>query len=111
MSNYVKTEKQGEEIFDGVHRLGFIRWYSSVNTNPEIVVSKDGQMVVCYHPSTPFPYEHSRPLPRPDPARPEETHENVLKKQFVQYLHKERAGPDEKELAKMFHTTKHRWYP
>ncbi|XP_070558356.1 large ribosomal subunit protein mL42-like [Ptychodera flava] len=81
------------------------------NTKPEVVVSKSGNTIVCYHPSEPFPYEHSRPIARPDPTKPEQTHEDVLRRSFVKNLQKERQGPDEIELAKMFHTTKHRWFP
>ncbi|XP_077987141.1 large ribosomal subunit protein mL42-like [Glandiceps talaboti] len=81
------------------------------STKPQVVVSRNGEMIICYHPSEQFPYEHSQPIPRPDPAKPEQTHEEVLRLNFVSNIYKERAGPDEEELAEMFYTTKHRWFP
>ncbi|XP_071810340.1 large ribosomal subunit protein mL42-like isoform X1 [Asterias amurensis] len=77
-----------------------------------IVETADGDTIVCYHPSEPFPYEHTKPILRPDPSKPEETTDSILKMKMTQeQWSKDKKGPNYNELAKMFYTTKHRWYP
>ncbi|XP_038061764.1 39S ribosomal protein L42, mitochondrial-like [Patiria miniata] len=77
-----------------------------------MVETADGNTIVCYHPSEPFPYENTKPIPRPDPSKPEESVDSILKMKLNhENWNKEQRGPDVHELAKMFYTTKHRWYP
>eukprot|EP00057_Strongylocentrotus_purpuratus_P003646 XP_003727062.1 PREDICTED: 39S ribosomal protein L42, mitochondrial [Strongylocentrotus purpuratus] len=77
-----------------------------------MVESKDKDMIICYHPTESFPYEHTKPIPRPDPSRPEESAEGMLRVKFKsKSWDKERHGPSIEELSDMFYTTKHRWFP
>ncbi|XP_034529511.1 39S ribosomal protein L42, mitochondrial [Notolabrus celidotus] len=82
------------------------------NSNVEIGVTSDGKTVVCYHPTVDIPYEFTQPIERPDPlTNPAETHDQVLKAHLSKEVLKDKKGPTIEELSKMFHTTKHRWYP
>lgn len=78
---------------------------------PQIVVSKDGATVICYHPEEKFPYEHTKPLPRKEDEMREG--ESALKIQLLDdYNSRYRPnGPTNQELMKMFYTTRHVWDP
>ncbi|XP_005877090.2 PREDICTED: 39S ribosomal protein L42, mitochondrial [Myotis brandtii] len=90
--------------------------YSSLpddyNCKVELALTSDGRTIVCYHPSVDIPYEHTKPIPRPDPVHNyEETQDQILKTRLeVKDEHLEQ-GPMIEQLSKMFFTTKHRWYP
>ncbi|XP_003475936.2 large ribosomal subunit protein mL42 [Cavia porcellus] len=89
--------------------------YSSLpddyNCKVELALTSDGRTIVCYHPSVDIPYEHTRPIPQPDPVQNiEETHDQVLKTRLEENECLEQ-GPMIEQLSKMFFTTKHRWYP
>uniref|UniRef100_A0A8C7CXW1 Large ribosomal subunit protein mL42 n=2 Tax=Oncorhynchus kisutch TaxID=8019 RepID=A0A8C7CXW1_ONCKI len=78
----------------------------------EIGVTSDGKTIVCYHPSEDVPYEFTQPILRPDPlTNPAETHDQVLKAHLGREVLQNKQGPTIEELSKMFHTTKHCWYP
>uniref|UniRef100_A0A8C0IJX1 Large ribosomal subunit protein mL42 n=1 Tax=Chelonoidis abingdonii TaxID=106734 RepID=A0A8C0IJX1_CHEAB len=82
------------------------------NCKVELALTSDGRTIVCYHPSVEIPYEHTQPIPRPDPVdNKEETHDQVLKSRLEVKELKNSKGPTFEELSKMFYTTKHRWYP
>uniref|UniRef100_A0A8C3WSJ9 Large ribosomal subunit protein mL42 n=1 Tax=Catagonus wagneri TaxID=51154 RepID=A0A8C3WSJ9_9CETA len=90
--------------------------YSSLpngyNCKVEFALTSDGRTMVCYHPSVDIPYEHTKPIPRPDPVRNiEETHDLVLKTRLEEKCEHLEQGPMIEQLSKMFFTTKHRWYP
>ncbi|XP_071486178.1 large ribosomal subunit protein mL42-like [Diadema antillarum] len=88
------------------------RSHMQEGNGPAMVESADGEMIVCYHPTEDFPYEHTRPIPRPDPSMPESSAEGMLKVKFKsKSWDRERQGPSIEELSEMFYTTKHRWYP
>ncbi|XP_006007467.1 39S ribosomal protein L42, mitochondrial [Latimeria chalumnae] len=82
------------------------------NCKVQLALTSDDRTIVCYHPSIEIPYEHTKPIPRPDPTEnKEETHEQILKARLSkEVLHNKQAARIE-ELRKMFYTTKHRWYP
>ncbi|XP_045147929.1 39S ribosomal protein L42, mitochondrial-like [Echinops telfairi] len=74
--------------------------------------TSDSRTVVCYCPSVDIPYEHTKPIPRPDPIHnSEETHDRVLKTRFEVKGEPLEQGPRIEQLSKRFFTTKHRWYP
>lgn len=51
-------------------------------------------------------------MPVPEsPLVSAETHDLVLKSHLSKEILKDRKAPAIEELAKMFYTTKHRWYP
>ncbi|XP_054382274.1 large ribosomal subunit protein mL42 isoform X2 [Pongo abelii] len=78
----------------------------------ELALTSDGRTIVCYHPSVDIPYEHTKPIPRPDPVHNnEETHDQVLKTRLEEKVEHLEEGPMIEQLSKMFFTTKHRWYP
>ncbi|GFO43964.1 39S ribosomal protein l42, mitochondrial-like [Plakobranchus ocellatus] len=70
---------------------------------PDVCLSADKSMILCWHPEPEFPYEHTQPLPR-DTSDMEEGN-SVLK---VQYLIDEKLknrpdGPTVNELSELFH--------
>ncbi|POI33408.1 hypothetical protein CIB84_002840 [Bambusicola thoracicus] len=78
----------------------------------ELALTSDSKTIVCYHPSLEIPYEHTKPVPRPDPVNnKEETLDQVLKSRLDEEKLKNDRGLTIEELSKMFYTTKHRWYP
>ncbi|XP_045141992.1 39S ribosomal protein L42, mitochondrial-like [Echinops telfairi] len=79
----------------------------------ELALASDGRTIVCYRPSVDIPYEHTKPIPRPDPLHnSEETHDQVLKTRVeVKDEPLKQQRPRIEQLSKMFFTTKHRWYP
>ncbi|NWV91112.1 RM42 protein, partial [Machaerirhynchus nigripectus] len=82
------------------------------NCKVELAVTSDLKTIVCYHPSLEIPYEHTKPIPRPDPvSNKEENLDEVLKSRLNEKELKSNRGPTIEELSKMFYTTKHRWYP
>nr|XP_004652460.1 39S ribosomal protein L42, mitochondrial-like [Jaculus jaculus] len=90
--------------------------YSSLpddyNCKVELSLTSDGRTIVCYHPSVDIPYEHTKPIPRPDPVHNhEETHDQVLKTKLEVKSEPLEQGPMIEQLSKVFFTTKHHWYP
>nr|XP_045001442.1 39S ribosomal protein L42, mitochondrial-like [Jaculus jaculus] len=90
--------------------------YSSLpddyNCKVELALTSDGRTIVCYHPSVDIPYEHTKPIPRPDPVHNhEETHDQVLKTKLEVKSEPLEQGPMIEQLSKVFFTTKHHWYP
>ncbi|NWV64962.1 RM42 protein, partial [Malurus elegans] len=82
------------------------------NCKVELAVTSDLKTIVCYHPSLEIPYEHTKPIPRPDPVNnKEENLDQVLKSRLNEKELKNNRGPRIEELSKMFFTTKHCWYP
>uniref|UniRef100_A0A2K5F0K8 Large ribosomal subunit protein mL42 n=1 Tax=Aotus nancymaae TaxID=37293 RepID=A0A2K5F0K8_AOTNA len=82
------------------------------NCKVELALTSDGRTIVCYHPSVDIPYEHTKPIPRPDPVHNnEETHDQILKTRLEEKVEPLEQGPMVEQLSKMFFTTKHRWYP
>ncbi|KAI5938087.1 39S ribosomal protein L42, mitochondrial [Manis javanica] len=82
------------------------------NCKVELALTSDGRTIVCYHPSVDIPYEHTKPIPQPDPVHnDEETRDQVLKTRLVEKDEHIEQGPMIEQLSEMFFTTKHRWYP
>ncbi|KAM5288242.1 large ribosomal subunit protein mL42 [Ctenodactylus gundi] len=82
------------------------------NCKVDLALTSDGRTIVCYHPSVDIPYEHTKPIPIPDPVHHnEETHDQVLKTRLEEKSERLEQGPMIEQLSKMFFTTKHRWYP
>nr|KAF6496507.1 mitochondrial ribosomal protein L42 [Rousettus aegyptiacus] len=78
----------------------------------ELALTSDGRTIVCYHPSVDIPYEHTKPIPRPDPVHNhEETQDQVLKTRLEEKDEPFEQGSMIEQLSKIFFTTKHRWYP
>ncbi|XP_030070789.1 large ribosomal subunit protein mL42 [Microcaecilia unicolor] len=94
------------------HKSTYSPLPNDYNCKVELALTSDGKTIVCYHPSTDIPYEHTKPVSRPDPAHHrEETHDQVLKTRLKLAASEAKQGPTIEELGKMFYTTKHRWYP
>uniref|UniRef100_A0A8D2BCW3 Large ribosomal subunit protein mL42 n=1 Tax=Sciurus vulgaris TaxID=55149 RepID=A0A8D2BCW3_SCIVU len=78
------------------------------NCKVELALTSDGRTIVCYHPSVDIPYEHTKPIPQPDPVyNNEETHDQVLKTRLEEKEELLEQGPMIEKLSKMFFTTKH----
>ncbi|XP_055973237.1 large ribosomal subunit protein mL42 [Sorex fumeus] len=94
------------------HKSTFSSLPDDYNCKVELALTSDGRTIVCYHPSVDIPYEHTKPIPRPDPVQNnEETHDQVLKTKLQEKSEYIEQGPMIEQLSKMFFTTKHRWYP
>ncbi|KAJ8686746.1 hypothetical protein QAD02_022540 [Eretmocerus hayati] len=88
-------------------KLAISRSYSKLPS--ELVVFMDDQMVVCWHPEQPFPYECSKPLPAKKPEV--DTVLKVGEKDVKEMFTKPKKEMLPIELAKITYTCKHRWYP
>ncbi|XP_078616673.1 large ribosomal subunit protein mL42-like [Branchiostoma floridae x Branchiostoma japonicum] len=79
---------------------------------PELAVTSDGRTIVCYHPSKPFPYEHTKPLPPLDHMSLEAgaSQEDILKLTFKEQTEEHLSGPDNKKLEQMFFIHENRWW-
>nr|XP_003405662.2 39S ribosomal protein L42, mitochondrial [Loxodonta africana]XP_023415435.1 39S ribosomal protein L42, mitochondrial [Loxodonta africana] len=94
------------------HRSTYSSLPDDYNCKVELALTSDGRTIVCYHPSVDIPYEHTKPIPRPDPVyNSDETHDQVLKTRLEVKDEPLEQGPMIEQLSKMFFTTKHRWYP
>ncbi|XP_007523261.2 large ribosomal subunit protein mL42 [Erinaceus europaeus] len=82
------------------------------NCKVDLALTSDGRTIVCYHPSVDIPYEHTKPIPRPDPVHNHgETHDQILKSRLEENSGNLHQGAMREQLSRMFFTTKHRWYP
>nr|XP_012805155.1 39S ribosomal protein L42, mitochondrial-like [Jaculus jaculus] len=82
------------------------------NCKVELALTPDGRTIVSYHPSMGIPYEHTKPIPRPDPGHNhEETHDQVLKTKLEVKSEPLEQGPIIEQFSKVFYTTKYHWYP
>ncbi|KAK3734436.1 hypothetical protein RRG08_029111 [Elysia crispata] len=73
---------------------------------PDVCLSPDKAMIMCWHPEPEFPYEHSQPLPR-DKSQLEEG-DSVLKIQYLvdEKLKNRPEGPTVNELSELFYTNR-----
>lgn len=75
-----------------------------------IVLTDDGSTFVCLHEEKEFPYECTRPMPEVVPQKP-----TVLinsKEESMKVFGSKRPDNEiSQELAKLTHTTIHRWFP
>ncbi|XP_069142676.1 large ribosomal subunit protein mL42-like [Argopecten irradians] len=78
---------------------------------PQVGVSAKTGTIVCYHPEPTYPYEYTQPLPRNEAELGEGESALSMQVQRQQLLRFREDGPTQHELANMFHTTKHQWYP
>ncbi|KFU85468.1 hypothetical protein M959_11161, partial [Chaetura pelagica] len=98
-------------VYHACHKSTYSVLPEDYNCKVELALTSDLKTIVCYHPSLEIPYEHTKPIPRPDPVNnKEETLDQVLKSRLNEKELKS-SGPTTEELSKMFYTTKHRWYP
>ncbi|KAK3103685.1 hypothetical protein FSP39_021010 [Pinctada imbricata] len=82
------------------------------NRTPMVAMTPDDSTIVCWHPEPTFPYEYTKPLPtRKD--KDLGMGDSVLKVEHHRdYMERYRTrGPSKKELAAMFYTSKHQWFP
>ncbi|XP_068951271.1 large ribosomal subunit protein mL42 [Petaurus breviceps papuanus] len=94
------------------HKSTYTPLPEDYNCKVELALSSDGRTIICYHPSVDMPYEHTKPIVRPDPVdNQEETYEHMLKSRLKTDGNTTQQGPMMEELNKLFFTTKHRWYP
>ncbi|XP_005097838.2 39S ribosomal protein L42, mitochondrial [Aplysia californica] len=94
-----------EQVVDSTKLLHTTASYCKVKS-PDVCLSPDKKMIMCWHPEPEFPYEDSMPLPRDNTELTEG--ESVLK---VQYLVEEKLknrpdGPTDNELTQLFYTSK-----
>ncbi|XP_067553629.1 large ribosomal subunit protein mL42 isoform X1 [Pseudorca crassidens] len=71
---------QNGALYCVCHKTTYSSLPDDYNCKVELALTSDGRTIVCYHPSVDIPYEHTKPIPRPDPVQNnEETHDLVLK--------------------------------
>ncbi|KAM9073085.1 large ribosomal subunit protein mL42 isoform 1-T7 [Megaptera novaeangliae] len=103
---------QNGALYCVCHKTTYSSLPDDYNCKVELALTSDGRTIVCYHPSVDIPYEHTKPIPQPDPVQNnEETHDLVLKTRLEEKGEHLEQGPMIEQLSKMFFTTKHRWYP
>ncbi|XP_053433264.1 39S ribosomal protein L42, mitochondrial-like [Nycticebus coucang] len=103
---------QNGALYCVCHKSTYSSLPDDYNCKVELALTSDGRTIVCYHPSVAIPYEHTKPIPLPDPVcNNEETHDQVLKTRLAEKCERLEQGPMIEQLSKMFFTTKHRWYP
>nr|XP_035951169.1 39S ribosomal protein L42, mitochondrial-like [Halichoerus grypus] len=96
------------------HKSTYSSLLDDYNCKVELALISDGRRIVCYHPSVDVPYEHTKPIPWPDPVHNnEETHDQVLQTRLKEKKKKEHVeqGPMIEQLNKMDLTAKYHWYP
>ncbi|XP_055881218.1 39S ribosomal protein L42, mitochondrial-like isoform X2 [Biomphalaria glabrata] len=78
--------------------------------SPDVCLSPDNSIIMCWHPESEHPYEHTLPLIR-DKTEVENT-DSVLKVQHLidEKLKNRPDGPTVNELSELFCTTKHQFY-
>ncbi|KAK1339010.1 hypothetical protein QTO34_019679 [Cnephaeus nilssonii] len=57
-----------EQSKSGVHMVETEVDDYDYNCKVELALTSDGRTIVCYHPSVDIPYEHTKPIPQPDPV-------------------------------------------
>uniref|UniRef100_A0A7I4YJQ0 lipoyl(octanoyl) transferase n=1 Tax=Haemonchus contortus TaxID=6289 RepID=A0A7I4YJQ0_HAECO len=70
----------------------------------KIVVCRNGS-VAAWHPETPFPYEHSRPVVLEEEDKAESPLSNAVNR-----ASRWKEGPNVPQLKDIFYTSKHEWY-
>uniref|UniRef100_H0XTM4 Large ribosomal subunit protein mL42 n=1 Tax=Otolemur garnettii TaxID=30611 RepID=H0XTM4_OTOGA len=103
---------QNGALYCVYHKSPYSSLPDDCNCKVELALTSDGRTIVCYHPSVDVPYEHTKPIPLPDPVHNnEETHDQVLKTRLAEKSEQLEQGPMREQCSKMFFTTKHHWYP
>ncbi|KAK8729128.1 hypothetical protein OTU49_008639 [Cherax quadricarinatus] len=93
-----------------VHLSSYQQAWKARGREEAVVVTDDGNIVVCWHPELKVPYEMTKPLPEP----PQDT-DSLLKvqysKEMKQLFQKKHPYFINKDLRELTFTTKHRWFP
>jgi len=72
-----------------------------------VIFTEDDNMIVCWHPEQPFPYECSLPLPE---EKPDTSVLRIGEKDIKDIFWQKKPYQVVEELANITYTTKHRWY-
>ncbi|XP_017841210.1 39S ribosomal protein L42, mitochondrial [Drosophila busckii] len=76
-----------------------------------VAVTKDGKTIVAWHPETPFPYEHTKPLPVFAEKQSSQVIKEAALDSAMSAFKNKHPEVARQELMKLTHTTKHRWFP
>ncbi|XP_021371004.1 39S ribosomal protein L42, mitochondrial-like [Mizuhopecten yessoensis] len=85
--------------------------HTNWNSLPRVGISAKSGTIVCFHPEPVCPYEYTIPLPRKKAELGEGDSALSVQVQRQEMLRFREDGPTRHELANMFHTTKHQWFP
>lgn len=77
----------------------------------KVVFTDDGSTVVCWHPEKEFPYEYTLPLPELSNVKTDSILRLQSREEVTSLLHSKKPEFVRKELMRITHTTKHRWFP
>lgn len=92
---------------------------NTANKNPvggrslvdSVAVTKNGKTIVAWHPDTPFPYEHTKPLPKTVASQSSEIIKETALQTAMSAFKNKHPEIARQELMQLTHTTKHRWFP
>ncbi|EDW70090.1 large ribosomal subunit protein mL42 [Drosophila virilis] len=76
-----------------------------------VAVTRNGKTIVAWHPDTPFPYEHTKPLPTIVENQTSEVIKEAALKTAMNAFKNKHPEVARQELMRLTHTTKHRWFP
>ncbi|KAH8372433.1 hypothetical protein KR093_011582 [Drosophila rubida] len=76
-----------------------------------VAVTKNGKTIVAWHPETPFPYEHTKPLPQIVTKQSSDVIKETALQSAMSAFKSKHPEVARQELMKLTHTTKHRWFP
>uniref|UniRef100_H0XYA4 Large ribosomal subunit protein mL42 n=1 Tax=Otolemur garnettii TaxID=30611 RepID=H0XYA4_OTOGA len=103
---------QNGALYCVCHKSTYSSLPDDCNCKVELALTSNGRRIVCYHPSVDIPYEHTKPIPLPDPVgNNEDTHDQVLKTRLAEKSERLEQGPMREQLNKIFFTTKPPRYP
>ncbi|XP_067634452.1 large ribosomal subunit protein mL42 [Eurosta solidaginis] len=81
------------------------------NLVEKIAVTNDGDLIVAWHPNTPFPYECSKPIPKAVDTQTGMLIKEAALRNAMSAFKDKKPEIARQELMKLTHTTKHRWFP
>ncbi|XP_014321661.1 39S ribosomal protein L42, mitochondrial-like [Myotis lucifugus] len=103
---------QNGALYCVCHKSSYSPLLDDYNCKVELALTSGGRTIVCYHPSVDILYEHTKPIPQPDPVyNYEETQDQIQKTRLEEKDEHFEQGLTIEQLSKMFFTTKHHWYP
>ncbi|XP_064545944.1 large ribosomal subunit protein mL42 [Drosophila montana] len=76
-----------------------------------VAVTRNGKTIVAWHPDTPFPYEHTKPLPSIVENQTSEVIKESAMQTAMSAFKNKLPEVARQELMRLTHTTKHRWFP
>ncbi|KAG7154071.1 39S ribosomal protein L42-like [Homarus americanus] len=104
------TSTIGEPLERRLQLSSFQQAWKDRGREEAVVVTDDGNTIVCWHPEPQVPYEMTKPLPQTT-----QESDSILKVQYNKEMkhlfQKKHPFFINKDLRELTFTTKHRWFP